>query len=687
MTNSNATGKPYAGNPHARFDAVGLASVATPRRGTLLCNAEKLAVAVVAVALSSLLANAGESREVRVSDFGCDAEDATRFVQAALDSGAKRVVFDAKGSPWVVKPVRAHSDTDIVFEDGVVLLAKKGEFHGKRDYLLDMTDVTNVTLVGLGPKGGTLRMNKPDYQKPPYTPSEWRYALSLLGARQVRVENMSFIASGGDGICLGRSNCKDIVIRHCRCVSNHRQGISVCGAENLLVEDCDLVNTSGTAPSAGIDFEPDKPSNSIANCTIRNCRIKGNRGKGVDIFLRHQNEKSKPIGIRVENCYISDNSHGADIVVGNYASGKSDPRGEIVFSGCTFEANRGAAISVRYKPTNLKLEFNGCTITNSGSCVAFEAVKWHAPIPDGVSFRDLKVYLGDAKGWFTPKQGWRGLNSRIPQNITGNIDVVQRDGSSKRVVIDREWCQRTFAAKNAIDNPVHVAGLPSVSHCRVCDEKPGEMVALAPVELHWGAKYVFFAEKAGEVRFRARQVPKDPGAHFLDAGPVVVKKPTGKKSLASLPSPSREPRDYAVSVPARGFYAISATASRSRFLLEAADVPVAVHVPNEAQQMFITGPKTHALWVCVPKRGKFSVLAKGGSDGCLGAALFTPDGALAGRNDMIKGWETINVGDAAPGLWRLNLEKPKKGPRKYFYLDLVDVPALFWLAREKTVQW
>ena len=48
-------------------------------------------------------------------------------------------------------------------------------------------------------------------------------------------------------------------------------------------------------------------------------------------------------------------------------------------------------------------------------------------------------------------------------------------------------------------------------------KKPGEMVALAPVELHWGAKYVFFAEKAGEVRFRARQVPKDPGAHFLDA--------------------------------------------------------------------------------------------------------------------------------------------------------------------------
>ena len=297
-------------------------------------NAWKFTAAAACTVMVSAFANAAAPKEVRVSDFGCDAEDATRFVQAALDSGAKRVVFDAKGSPWIVKPVRAHSDTDIVFEDGVELLAKKGEFHGKRDYLLDLSNVTNVTLVGLGAKGGTLRMNKADYQKPPYTPSEWRYALSLLGAVRVQVENMSFLESGGDGICLGRNNCKDIVIRRCRCIANHRQGISVCGAENLLIEDCDLDATSGTAPSAGIDFEPDRPSNSIANCTLRNCRIRGNRGRGIDIFLPHQNARSKTIGIRVENCYISGNSMGTDIVVGDFTPGASPPRGGIAFKNC-----------------------------------------------------------------------------------------------------------------------------------------------------------------------------------------------------------------------------------------------------------------------------------------------------------------------------------------------------------------
>ena len=154
---------------------------------------------ILAIGFGTILAvfsgAAGET--VKVSQFGFDPEDSTRFVQAALDSGAKCVVFDHRGAPWIVRPLKARSNTDIVFEDGVELLAKRGEFRGKRDYLLDMSNVTNCTIRGLGEKGGVLRMHKADYQKPPYEHSEWRYALSLLGAVCVNVENMSFIASGG----------------------------------------------------------------------------------------------------------------------------------------------------------------------------------------------------------------------------------------------------------------------------------------------------------------------------------------------------------------------------------------------------------------------------------------------------------------------------------------------------------
>ena len=172
------------------------------------------------VAIGAAGAFAGTRSAVKVSDFGWDPVDSTRHVQVALDSGARRVVLDRQSGPWVVAPLKARSNTEIVFEDGVELVAKKGEFHGMRDHLLEFHGVTNVSLVGLGRRGGTLRMHRSEYRAEPYFPSEWRHALSMQGAAKIRVENMSFVESGGDGICLGAlegglNHCRNVVIRRC----------------------------------------------------------------------------------------------------------------------------------------------------------------------------------------------------------------------------------------------------------------------------------------------------------------------------------------------------------------------------------------------------------------------------------------------------------------------------------------
>ena len=53
-TGKTLKGKPYAGNPHVRFDEGEVASAATPRRGSLLYNTKKL-IAVAAVAVSAAL--------------------------------------------------------------------------------------------------------------------------------------------------------------------------------------------------------------------------------------------------------------------------------------------------------------------------------------------------------------------------------------------------------------------------------------------------------------------------------------------------------------------------------------------------------------------------------------------------------------------------------------------------------
>ena len=58
---------------------------------------------------------------------------------------------------------------------------------------------------------------------------------------------------------------RNVVIRDFVATNNYRQGLSVTGAVDLLVEDSLFELTGGTAPMCGIDIEPDTTGNLIQN--------------------------------------------------------------------------------------------------------------------------------------------------------------------------------------------------------------------------------------------------------------------------------------------------------------------------------------------------------------------------------------------------------------------------------------
>ena len=163
-------GKPHAGSPHVQ-------------RKRLMA-----AVLFIAAAANSLAAS-----EVVVSSLGRNADDATEIVQKALDSGAGRVVLDRAGSPYIVRPLFVRSNTEVVFEEGVEVLAKRGEFHDKFDALVTLARSTNVVLRGLG-SGATLKMWIKDYQSPAYSRGEWRHVVNLLSASPFRASRCASTA-------------------------------------------------------------------------------------------------------------------------------------------------------------------------------------------------------------------------------------------------------------------------------------------------------------------------------------------------------------------------------------------------------------------------------------------------------------------------------------------------------------
>ena len=105
-------------------------------------------ILLIAVAGATVVASANEI--VTASSFGWNPTNATKCLQAAFDSGAKKIVVDRQDSPWLVDMVFPRSNTEIVFADGVVVCARPGSMVRTVDNLFRCKGVTNLTLRGEG---------------------------------------------------------------------------------------------------------------------------------------------------------------------------------------------------------------------------------------------------------------------------------------------------------------------------------------------------------------------------------------------------------------------------------------------------------------------------------------------------------------------------------------------------------
>ena len=223
---------------------------------------------------------AGKIAEAKASWWGFDLEDSAANLQAAIDSGVPKLIVDKMAGPWIVTPMTLVSNQEIVFEEGVEVLAKRGEFKPIGAALFAARNCENLSLIGYG---ATLRMWREDYGNPElYEQAEWRHCLFLGGCTNVKVYGLTLAESGGDGIYLGsgaeRTPNTDVHIKDVTCERHYRQGISVINAENLLIESTILRDTAGTPPCAGIDFEPNRPEERLVHCVMRDCEISNNAG-------------------------------------------------------------------------------------------------------------------------------------------------------------------------------------------------------------------------------------------------------------------------------------------------------------------------------------------------------------------------------------------------------------------------
>ena len=590
---------------------------------------------------------------VRASSFGFDPADSTAFLQKALDSGAKRIVIDRQKSPWITEPRFVRSNCEIVFERGVELVAKKGSFRGKTDSLMTFAGSENVKVSGYG---AILRMHRADYDAAPYDKGEWRMSLNLLGSRNVTIEGLTLLESGGDGVYLGvsrkhgRQPCRDIVLRDLIIDRQYRQGISVISARNLLIERCVMRNTWGTPPAAGIDFEPNNQNEELADIVMRDCSFIDNQGVGIEFYVGHLDAASVPISVRIENCHSRGNLRGF-----SYANGRDAtlPKGVIKVTDCTFENERGAAASFMRKPADsTHVEFRNCRFLD---CHATTPVVDSRPditlaqrFPSdhstgGITFRDCVLRQQVEREWITRKVG--AFMQSGPSAIDGDISIVTPFGTN-RVALGAAWCDSYFPKPKLMNTPKHLEFNAAAAEPH--DARSGEMAKLEPFLFRGGVNYRFFAAAPGVVRFKGRF--RKVGKGEVRPKPIMFMDAAGR-TLAKVsvkPNPPDHPVEFSFKAPAAGFYVLSVAPSNNAFGLTEASAPVAVMTADTPRTLY--RPKG-TLRFRAQNAARIAVAVAGEGAEMLSASVKNPDGQTVWSAPKISDWEVYSVDNATPGMW------------------------------------
>jgi hypothetical protein len=564
-------------------------------------------------------------------------------------------------------------------------LAKKDAFRGTSDALFSAWDCHNVTLTG---PGATLRMRRDDYARPPYEKAEWRHALSLRSCQNVTVTGLTLAESGGDGIYLGVGRkskaCRDLVIRDVTCDRNYRQGISVISAENLLIENCTLKNTAGTAPAAGIDFEPNDAGEKLVNCVMKKCVIEDNQGYALHIYARPLTGASAAISLRIEDCVTRGrNARSASIVTSN-----GDPagpvQGRIEFVRCRFEDCGAAGLAIGSKPVAGPLvSFQDCLIADSSTePVNTPPILLNSRMGDtdemgGIEFADLTIRDRGERPLIRFDDR-AGLSIR---QVSGAI-AVERNGTSQRIALDQETLDRLLPGNPFLR--VRAWDL-AATRWELAGQAAKPAAELPRHQLR--ERGVFWLQaKAGETvkcELRQQRIGRSGG----DDMPVRVLSPAGRE-IAQAQVPLDQQATVSFQAAESGVFQVICLPGNHTVRMTACSHAFCLGGSGSVIHFIAT---TGDFWFWVPAGVEtFAVRAQGDGDGeRVGVTLFNAAGQEVWSRPNLGGpeYHAVSLPERSAGeIWRLRFAKAPEGVLEDHYLELRGVPAILALTPDSVLR-
>jgi hypothetical protein len=293
--------------------------------------------------------------------------DDTNVLQNALNTTASNgQVLRIPAGNYNVNPISFPDNSQLALDAGVTITANAG--YGPNDKMLNIKS-QNVTIAGAGASSVIFQMRKAEYAaEHAVDGSEYRHCLNIEGASNVKVSGISCNQSGGDGLYIGaasaqRTPSQNITISDSIFDQNFRQGFSLISGEHIFIYRSYFTNTSGTIPEAGIDIEPNDPSNMAADVHIEDSFTTGNAGPGLKLAFWKMTSASQTVGITVLRHHSSSNQQSGYDANDNDVS--ANAQGQVLVQDSVSE-NDGdyGALGHWYQANGPTLIFQNLSITN-----------------------------------------------------------------------------------------------------------------------------------------------------------------------------------------------------------------------------------------------------------------------------------------------------------------------------------